>query len=549
MIAVTDFRDETRRRARAWRARASRRPRRSPRGGARVLAWDDAAPQRARPRSMPGSLWPISRTADLGGHRGAGAVARHSAHASRRRIRSPRAPAQPASPIIGDIELLARGLHGGALCRHHRHQRQIDDDGADRPHPRQRRAHASRSAAISAPPRCCSTPLGADGIYVLEVELLSARADRQPRLRRRGAAQHHARPSRPAWRHGGLYRRQGAHLRAARPPRRRAIVGIDDAICRAIADELDAAGRRTTGRADLGRAAAARAASMSLDGMLIDDLDGRRTRGARSGDDAAPARPAQLAERRRRLCRRARASASPRRPRSRGDRELPRPRASPGAGRRPSTACASSTIRRRPTPTPPAKALACYDAIYWIAGGRAEGGRHRARSRRYFPRLRHAFLIGEAAEEFAATLDGKVRLHAICGTLATPCAQARRAARRTARQGAVVLLSPACASFDQFANFEARGERFRAPRRGAAGRRAHELRPHRSEPGGALVVDRRPLDAWPRSALLIGFGSLLIMAASPAVAERIGADSLHFVQAPFRGAAGRRWRSCSRCRC
>jgi UDP-N-acetylmuramoylalanine--D-glutamate ligase len=101
------------------------------------------------------------------------------------------------------------------------------------------------------------------------------------------------------------------------------------------------------------------------------------------------------------------------------------------------------------------KALACYDDIWWIAGGLPkEGGI--ASLAPYFPRIRHAFLIGKAAEEFARTLEGKVP-YTMSGTLANAVA----AAREAVQPGGVVLLSPSCASFDQFANFEARGDAFR----------------------------------------------------------------------------------------
>ncbi|HSO43848.1 MAG TPA: UDP-N-acetylmuramoyl-L-alanine--D-glutamate ligase, partial [Rhodospirillales bacterium] len=107
-----------------------------------------------------------------------------------------------------------------------------------------------------------------------------------------------------------------------------------------------------------------------------------------------------------------------------------------------------------------AKALACYDAIYWIAGGRPkEGGL--AGLEAYLPRIRHAFLIGEAAEGFAHTLDGIVPT-TFCGTLDRAVAAAAEAAAAEHETHPVVLLSPACASFDQFANFEARGDAFRA---------------------------------------------------------------------------------------
>ena len=107
-----------------------------------------------------------------------------------------------------------------------------------------------------------------------------------------------------------------------------------------------------------------------------------------------------------------------------------------------------------------AQALACFDPIYWIAGGRAkEGGLDGLEP--YFDRIAHAFLIGEAAERFAGQLDGRVAATR-SGDLATALRDAWRHARSEGRTGGVVLLSPACASFDQFANFEARGDAFRA---------------------------------------------------------------------------------------
>ena len=101
------------------------------------------------------------------------------------------------------------------------------------------------------------------------------------------------------------------------------------------------------------------------------------------------------------------------------------------------------------------KALVCYESIHWIIGGQAkEGGI--ASLEPHFGRIRHAYLIGEAAEAFAATLEGKVAFSR-CGTLAA----AVSAASRAAKPGEVVLLSPACASWDQFKSFEHRGDTFR----------------------------------------------------------------------------------------
>jgi UDP-N-acetylmuramoylalanine--D-glutamate ligase len=106
------------------------------------------------------------------------------------------------------------------------------------------------------------------------------------------------------------------------------------------------------------------------------------------------------------------------------------------------------------------KALATYDNIYWIIGGKAkEGGISSLEE--WFPRIRRAYLIGEAASAFAETLRGKVEaIH--CGTLDRAIDAASRDAAADIAELKVVLLSPACASFDQFKSFEERGDVFRA---------------------------------------------------------------------------------------
>ena len=131
------------------------------------------------------------------------------------------------------------------------------------------------------------------------------------------------------------------------------------------------------------------------------------------------------------------------------------------------------------------KALACFEVVYWIAGGRAKQGGI-AGLEPWFPRVAHAFLIGEAAPDFAAAL-GDAAPHELCGDLETAVARAAATARREGRAGAVVLLSPACASFDQFADFEARGEAFRDLVAALPGERAalDDL-----DPGAASAVGR-----------------------------------------------------------
>ena len=106
------------------------------------------------------------------------------------------------------------------------------------------------------------------------------------------------------------------------------------------------------------------------------------------------------------------------------------------------------------------KALTSFHDIFWIAGGRPkEGGI--ASLRRHFGRVAKAYLIGEAAEDFARALEGHVPFE-LCGTLDVAVAKAAAdAARWTSREPVPVVLSPACASYDQYRNFAERGDHFR----------------------------------------------------------------------------------------
>ncbi len=123
------------------------------------------------------------------------------------------------------------------------------------------------------------------------------------------------------------------------------------------------------------------------------------------------------------------------------------------------------------------KALMSFRDIHWILGGRPKAGGIEP-LRPLFPRVAKAYLIGEAADEFALTLAGAVPF-VRSGTLGAAVEAAAEDATHSPGREPAVLLSPACASFDQFANFEARGEAFRASvaewlarRAGAAGARA-----------------------------------------------------------------------------
>lgn len=108
------------------------------------------------------------------------------------------------------------------------------------------------------------------------------------------------------------------------------------------------------------------------------------------------------------------------------------------------------------------QAMSSYPRFFWIAGGVPKSGGIEPLTD-LFGRVAKAYLVGEAAQAFAATLDGKTevaRCNSVQDAAAAAYEDAKHEAARTGRE-AVVLLSPACASFDQFPDFEVRGEAFR----------------------------------------------------------------------------------------
>ena len=108
------------------------------------------------------------------------------------------------------------------------------------------------------------------------------------------------------------------------------------------------------------------------------------------------------------------------------------------------------------------KALTSFRDIFWILGGKAKDGGIEF-LRRYFPNIARAYLIGAASDLFAATFDEDGRVtYERSVTLDQAVADATRDALAKPGEGEIaVLLSPACASFDQFPNFEVRGDTFR----------------------------------------------------------------------------------------
>jgi UDP-N-acetylmuramoylalanine--D-glutamate ligase len=105
-----------------------------------------------------------------------------------------------------------------------------------------------------------------------------------------------------------------------------------------------------------------------------------------------------------------------------------------------------------------AKALSSFEEIYWIAGGIAKAGGITPLAS-FFPKIRRAYLIGEAADDFARTIGDRAPFIKT-GTLDKAVEAAALDAAKEGRPGAVVLLSPACASFDHYRNFEVRGDAF-----------------------------------------------------------------------------------------
>jgi UDP-N-acetylmuramoylalanine--D-glutamate ligase len=106
-----------------------------------------------------------------------------------------------------------------------------------------------------------------------------------------------------------------------------------------------------------------------------------------------------------------------------------------------------------------AKALEVFENIYWIAGGLPKaGGISTLES--YFPRIRKAYLIGDAQKDFASTLEGRAS-YKLCGNMQSAFEAAVSDVMTEKPERAVVLLSPACASYDQWPNFEVRGDAFR----------------------------------------------------------------------------------------
>ncbi len=416
------------------------------RGGARVMAWDDAPAKRdaAAARGIP--ITDLG-TADLAGVKAL--------------VLSPGIPATFPTPhkiakrardagieIIGDIELLALS------CRAARYAGITGTNGKSTT--TALLGHILKAAGVRVAvggnlgiPALLLEALGSDGVYVLEMS--SFQLELTKSLTFDVAVLLNVTPDHLD-RHGGMegYIAAKERIFVGQGARQAAVIGVDDAICRGIAAKLSLAGHRVIPIS--AETPAPRGVYVS-EGRLIDDLDGAqrpvlaladatRLPGRHNWQNAAAAFAA------------ARALGVSASDAAHGIKSFP------GLAHRQELIATIDGVRyindsKATNADAAAKALACYDDIYWIAGGVAKVGGI-ASLEAYFPRIRHAYLIGEAAPAFAATLAGKVPL-----TQSGDLAAAMRQAHGAARPGATVLLSPACASFDQFTDFEARGDAFR----------------------------------------------------------------------------------------
>jgi len=294
-------------------------------------------------------------------------------------------------------------------------------------------------------------PLGSDGIYVLELssyqlELLPA-AEFDVSVLMNISPDH-------LDRHGGMDGYVAAKARIFQGEGT-AVVGVDDDWSRAVADRVREQGRRTVVPVSADRAVTG--GVFAVDGILFDGTAGDAVRVADL--NAVPTLPG------RHNWQNACAAYA-------ACRALGVDRAAIAAGlasfgglaHRQQLIASLGGVRfvndSKATNADAAdKALVCYTDIYWIVGGVPKAGGLNGLER-HMPRVRKAFLIGQAAGEFAEWLAGNGVAFEVSGDMGSAVRAAAAAAAGDKRPGAVVLLSPACASFDQYRNFEQRGDDF-----------------------------------------------------------------------------------------
>jgi UDP-N-acetylmuramoylalanine--D-glutamate ligase len=234
-----------------------------------------------------------------------------------------------------------------------------------------------------------------------------------------------------------------------------AVIGVDDAWGQRICTEITAANRRTI--VPISASKAMSRGVYALDGLLYDASGERAT-------EVADLKRARSLPGRHNWQNAAAAYAAARGLNISSEQASRALMSFPGLAHRMETVAVIGKVRfvndSKATNADAARqALSSYPQVYWIAGGQPKTGGIDDLAD-LFPRVIKAYLVGEAADAFTQTLKGKAETVA-CGTIPAAAEAAFRDAEASGRD-AIVLLSPACASFDQFADFEQRGEAFRA---------------------------------------------------------------------------------------
>lgn len=420
-------------------------------GGKEVLAWDDGEASRAAARAAGIPVADL-HSADL-----SGVEALVLSPGIPHTFPQPNPVAARAKaagiPILGDVELLWRAVPKAAY---------LGITGTNgKSTTTSLVAHilagAGRRIQVGGnlgTPALTFDMLGEDGIYVLEMS--SYQLELTPSLAFNIAVLLNVTPDHLG-RHGGMDGYVAAKRLIFRHPRRShtAVVAVDDAHTAAIFDALERAG-------DI--AVVPVSAEKAVPGVFVRDgllFDG----GAEPAVDlnAIPTLPG------RHNWQNAAAAFAACRAAGLGTQEIRRGMESfPGLAHRqqlvgrtggPGGGIAFVNDSKATNAEAAAMALVCYDPIYWVLGGQPkESGLSGLEP--HLHRIRHAFLIGEAAGAFAAWLAERGVAHTLCGDLARAVPAAAAMARAEALPGATVLLSPACASWDQFASFERRGDAF-----------------------------------------------------------------------------------------
>jgi UDP-N-acetylmuramoylalanine--D-glutamate ligase len=420
-------------------------------GGAQVTAWDDNAETRAR---AVGQGIAVCDLADADWHRTAALILSPGIPHTHPQPHPMVARARTAgTPVIGDIELMAGACPQAAY---------VGITGTNgKSTTTALLGHIVKSAGRVAEvggnlgqPVLSLAPQGPDGVYILE--LSSYQLELAPSARFDVAVLLNISPDHLD-RHGGMEGYVAAKRLIFRHQVRSctAVIGIDDAHCDAIWRSLVERGDRRVVPVSTERAIPG---GVYADGTLLLDASEGAPR-AVLDLGSAPALPGRH--------NRQNAAAAYAAARALGIDAAAIAQAIitfPGLAHRQERVAEISGVTfvndsKATNADAAARALDSYDTIYWIAGGRAKEGGIESLAP-WFGRIRRAYLIGEASAAFARTLAGRVD-HVECGTLDRALASAAADATADRVAGAVVLLSPACASFDQFSSFEVRGDAFR----------------------------------------------------------------------------------------